>query len=380
MKIKSIKTTPLLCKFKQPYHWAQGVALGAPVILIRIETDAGIIGIGECTASPDCPTVLSILEDAIPAFIDQSAYDGNRLIWNHYQHGFNARGTGSAPRFFSQAMAGIELALWDAIGKAANQPLHRLLGGKVRDEVRYFGFIQGDTAEELSVHAKSLVKQGFEVLYLKIGRGDELDVEIIGAVRKAIGDRRLRLDANEAWDMLRARRMFERLKPFDPEFIEQPVPGRTGAEGLARLRAVTDIPLAADQTIYSPEDVYDICRHRSADVIVMGLHETCGVVRFRKAAAIAEAVGVNICLHGVFETGITTCAANQVAATVSNMDDGNQIMWQLLAEDIVASPNLVPANGALPIGEKPGLGFDLDEDAVARATEAYRRGRVETAS
>ena len=117
---------------------------------------------------------------------------------------------------------------------------------------------------------------------------------------------------------------------------------------------------------------YDICRNRAADVIVLGLHETCGVVRFRKAAAVAEAAGVNICLHGVFETGITTCASNQVAATITNMDDGNQIMWQLLAEDIVTSPNLVPKDGALPIVDAPGLGFELDRDAVARAAKSYR--------
>ena len=138
--------------------------------------------------------------------------------------------------------------------------------------------------------------------------------------------------------------MFAKLKPFDPEFIEQPVPGRMGSEALAKLRAVTDVPIAADQTVYAPDDVYDICRNRAADVIVLGLHETCGVIRFRKAAAIAEAAGVNICLHGVFETGITTCASNQVAATSGNMDDGNQIMWQLLAEDIVAAPGLTPAD------------------------------------
>ena len=100
---------------------------------------------------------------------------------------------------------------------------------------------------------------------------------------------------------------------------------------------MTNIPIAADQTVYSADDVYDGLPHRSADVIVLGLHETCGVVRFRKAAAVAEAASVNICLHGVFETGITTCAANQVAATLSNMDDGNQIMWHPLAEDIVTS-------------------------------------------
>jgi L-alanine-DL-glutamate epimerase-like enolase superfamily enzyme len=375
MKITKITTTPLLCKFRQPYHWAQGVNWAAPVILIEVETDQGITGIGESVASPGIEPVLAIIQDAIPHFIGKSAYDGNRTIAEYYRLGFNSRGTGSAPRYFSQAMAGIELALWDAIGKAAGQPLHRILGGAVRDEVRYFGFVQGDTPKELATHARALVKQGFEVVYVKVGRGEALDLEIAQAVRRAIGGARLRLDANEVWDVMEARRMFERLKPYDPEFIEQPVPGPAGSEILARLRAVTGIPIAADQSVYTPEDVYDICRNRSADVIVLGLHETGGVVRFRKAAAIAEAAGVRICLHGVFETGITTCASNQVAATIANMDDGNQIMWQLLKEDIVESPSLKPVKGALPISDKPGLGFELDRDAVARAAEVYRKQR-----
>lgn len=372
MKITNIHLTPLHCAFKQPYHWSLGVTYGAPVILVEIETDVGVTGIGESVASPVHAPVLAILEDAVPLFIGQSVYDSNRLIWDYYQHGFNAKGTGRAPRYFSQAMTGIELALWDAIGKQAKLPLHQLLGGKVRDKLEYFGFIQGDTPAELALHAGELVRQGFKVLYVKIGRGAELDVDIVGAIRKKIGSKvRLRLDANEAWDMLTARRMFEALEPFDPEFIEQPVPAPTGPEGLARLRAVTKTPIAADQTVYSPEDVYDICRNRSADVIILGMHETCGVVRFRKAAAIAEAAGLNICIHGVFETGITTSATNQVAATINNMDDGNQIMGQLLVEDIISRPDLVPKNGALPIGDLPGLGFEINRDAVSRAAEAY---------
>lgn len=372
MKIVDIKTTPLFCKFTQPYHWSQGINYGASVILIEIETDQGITGIGESVASPTAETVLAIIRDAIPSFVGKSAYDGNRLIWKYYQSGFNAKGTGSAPRYFSQAMAGIELALWDAIGKAADQPLHRILGGAVHDSIRYFGFVQGDSPQELSAHARELKSQGFQVLYVKTGRGDDLDIEIVSSVRKAIGNSRLRLDTNEAWDMLTARRMFEKLKPFDIEFIEQPVPARAGSEALANLRRVVNIPIAADQTVYAPDDVYDICRNRAADVIVLGLHETCGVVRFRKAAAIAEAAGINICLHGVFETGITTCASNQVAATINNIDDGNQIMWQLLAEDLIESPSLVPIKGALPLSNESGLGFELDRDAVGRAAEAYR--------
>ena len=182
----------------------------------------------------------------------------------------------------------------------------------------------------------------------------------------------MRLDANEAWDPLAAIRMIRKLAAFDPEFIEQPTPSGS-IEALAHVKQSVPIAIAADQTVHTPSDVFEVCRLRAADVIVLGLHETGGVLGMRKAAAVAESVGINICLHGVFESGITTCAANQVAATLPNLDDGNQIMCQLLVEDIVAGPRLVPEQGRVPVGDGPGLGFELDRDAVARAAERYRR-------
>jgi muconate cycloisomerase len=373
MKITAIRTTPLFCRFKQPYHWAQGVNYGAPIILIEVETDAGIVGIGESVASPEIAPVLAILDYAIPFFVGERAHDSARLIAKCYQAGFNARGTGSAPRYFAQAISGIELALWDAVGKAAGEPLHRLLGGAVHDRIHYFAFVQGDTPEELAAHAKSLVDDGFSVIYVKVGRGMDLDLRIVAAVREAIGDRRLRLDANEAWDMLTARTMFHKLERFDIEFIEQPLPARAGSAALAKLRASTGIPIAADQTVYSPDDVYDICRSDAADVITLGMHETGGAGRYRKAAAVAEAAGLNVCIHGVFETGITTCATNQVASTIPNLDDGNQIMWQLLERDIVRQPDLTPVEGSIAVGDRPGLGFELDPEAVAAAAAAFKR-------
>jgi len=374
MKITAVRATPLAVPFKETHVTWTGNYSAKSTLLIEIETDAGITGIGECSASPTHAPILAILEDALPRFAGQSIYDVNRLIWSYYQYGFNAKGIGRAPRYFSQAMAGIELAAWDAIGKQAKLPVHQLLGGKLRESIEYFGFVQGDTPAELAAHAAELQRQGFKVLYIKVGRGNDLDLAIVSEIRKAVGPKaRLRLDANEAWDMLNARRMFDNLYPFDPEFIEQPVSAATGPEGLARLRAVTDTPIAADQTVYCAEDAYDIVRCRAADVIVLGLHETCGILRFRKAAAVAEAAGVNICIHGVFETGITTSATIQAAATIGNLDDGNQIMWQLLQEDIIARPSLIPRDGALPISDLPGLGFELNADAVKRAAEAYKK-------
>ena len=108
-------------------------------------------------------------------------------------------------------------------------------------------------------------------------------------------------------------------------------------------------------------------------MIVLGVHETGGISRFCKAAAIAEAAGINICLHGLYETGITTCAMNQVATTIANLDDGNQYMNHFLTEDIVEKPHLTLKAGRLPVSKGPGLGFELNFDAVARATEAHKK-------
>ena len=371
MKITDIRTTPLFLTFKQPYHWAQGVNEGTEIVLVEVESDAGITGIGEAAGTPGAATVEALIQTLAQTYIGQSPFDMARLAETAYQAHIGAIGVGGAQRFANQGFAGLELALWDLIGKAKGEPVHRLLGGAMHDAIQYFAFPQGETPAELAEAARVAVEADYPVIYLKIGRGRELDIEIAAQVRAVIGARRLRLDANEAWDVLTAVDMIRRLAPYEPEFIEQPVSSRK-LEALVQVRNSVDVPLAADQVNYTPGEVYQTCLRKAADVITLGLHETGGILAFRKAAAIAEAAGLNICLHGIFESGITTCAANQAAATIPNLDDANQIMWQLLAEDLITAPDLTPVAGRLPVVAGPGLGFELDHDAVARAAERYR--------
>jgi muconate cycloisomerase len=360
MKIADIRLTPLFCRFKQPYVWAQGVNEGTEVILDELLTEKGIVGIGESVASPGIGPVLSILEAARERFIGQPVHDSSRLTAEFYRWGFNARGTGSAPRYYAEAMTGIDLALWDAIGKAAGLPLHSYWAAA--REASSISACSGHSAN--AHHARALVP-GLRSS-LKVGRG-EIDVANARG-QKSIGNARLRL-ANGLGAA--ARRTFDDSHldiSSSNSSAQRHRPARTGGP-----RANTTIPIASDQANFSPEEVYHACRIGAADVITLGLHETLGITRYRKAAAIAEAAGLNLCIHGVFETGITTSASNQVAATLANMDDGNQIMWQLLAEDIVKSPDLTPRRGALPISDKPGLGFELDRAAVRRAAAAHKR-------
>ncbi len=372
MKITEIRTTPIFLPYKIRYHWAQGTIDGAELILVEVHTDEGITGYGESVGSPSAGAIEAHLAKAAGYCIGHDPFENSGLMHLVYQALFQAMGTCSSPRYAGQVLAGLEMALWDVMGKATGKPAHQLLGGARRNHVQYFGFPQGDTAEELAAGAKALADDGCEVIYVKVGRGDALDLEIVAKVREAIGNRRLRLDPNEHWDPLTAGRMIPQVAAYGIEFIEQPTSSES-INALLQVKGSSAVAIAADQSAFTPSDVFEVCRRRAADMIVLGLHETGGLTRFCKAAHIAEAAGINICLHGLYESGITTCASIQAAAAIANLDDGNQYMNHFLVEDIVAAPDLALNNGQLPVFTGPGLGFELDEDAVARAAEAHRK-------
>ena len=372
MQISQIVTTPLWIPYKRPYHFAQGTIHGAGVILIEVRTDEGVVGYGESIATPSAEGIQAYLARAAALCIGRSPFENARLMGEIYNTLFELEGTCSAPRFSGQVLAGLEMALWDVMGKACARPVHELLGGAVRDEVRYFGFPQGATAEEVAAEARRLAASGCDVIFVKVGRGDELDMEIVSQVRAAIGpDRRLRLDPNEHWQPVRAARMIGRLLQYDIELIEQPTHAES-LDALARVRAASPVAIAADQSIFTPVDAFNACRQHAADLLVVGPHETGGLLRFNKVAYIAEAANIDVCIHGLYETGITTMAANHAAAITPNLDDGNQYMNDLLAWDIVRSPDLTLQRGKLPVFGGPGLGFELDRDAVERAAQACR--------
>ncbi|NNE22058.1 MAG: mandelate racemase/muconate lactonizing enzyme family protein [Rhizobiales bacterium] len=357
--------------YKQPYHWSQGIVHAACVVLVEVQTNEGVTGYGECIGTPSAPAIEAHLRLAEGMCLNRSPFENARLMKEVYHALFESFGTCSSPRYAGQLLAGLEMALWDVMGKASGRAVHELLGGAVRDEIQYFGFPQGETAQEVAAWAKQLADEGCSVFYVKVGRGDALDLEVVEQVRAVIGpDCRLRLDPNEHWGRLTASRMIPKVAEFDIEFIEQPTHCES-ISALAQVRQASPVAIAADQAVFTPAEVYDVCRENAADLIVLGLHETGGITNFRKAAHIAEAAGINICTHGLYETGITTCAMNQAAATIVNLDDGNQYMNHFLQWDIVKHPNLELKNGRLPVLTGPGLGFQLDDDAVERAKELY---------
>lgn len=371
MKITQIKTAALFVPYSQPFYWAHGVIDGASVVLVEVHTDAGIVGFGESIAAPSAHAIMACLQSIVPGCIGQDPFANARLIDAASLALSQTVGTGGSPRFTAQVLSGLEMALWDLMGKATGRAVHELLGGAVRDDIRYFGFAQGESAAAVAADAARLASEGFEVIYFKVGRGDALDLATAAAVRAAIGPgTRMRVDPNEHWTPAHASRMIRALTAFDVEIVEQPT-SAASISSLAQVRANSPIAIAADQSVCTPFEAYEMCRQQAADLLVVGVHEAGGLARWSKVAHIAEMAGINVCVHGLYETGITTCASNQIAATIVNLDDANQHMQRFLAWDLVKGPDLTPRGGRLPVLGGPGLGFEIDWSGVERARQAW---------
>ena len=368
MKITQLKTTRLAIEHKTIYHYSLGAPRGCNSILVEIETDDGITGIGEVTGGQQIDALDVFLRSAEPLLIGESPFNIERFLDRFYRH---QKLTRLLP-FAANLSCGIEMAMWDIIGKATGQPVHRLLGGKFHDAIDFFGFVQGRQPEEMADHASCLYHDGFDVIYYKVGYSAADDLAITKKLREKLGDEAvLRPDINELYSVGEARRLIQKMADYQVDWVEQPV-GVYDIEGMALLRRMVPVPLAIDQGANTLEEVIQAIRREAADVYVVGFHETGGLLGLKKAAACLQAANLPLNRHGVVgETGISTLASLQVLATIPNITTGNQVMHQLLAEDIVVDGLLDFDGGRIAVPDRPGLGIELDRDRVEKFARAY---------
>jgi muconate cycloisomerase len=367
MRIAQITATPIALPLERPFHWRSGVQEGVNLVLFAVETNEGVTGYGESICE-DPAAVVSYGNLMARAFVGRSPGDVEAILGTLWREG-RAR---VLPRFSLQILSGMECACWDALGKGLGVPAATFLGGRVNDEVDFMAFPQGDTAEELARDAAALAAEGHRVVYIKVGRGHRDDGEVVGAVRDAIGpEPLLRVDPNEAWDVPGAVDAIKRLEQFDLDWVEQPVAAGNVA-GLAWVRRRVETKIAADQAVHTTPELRAVLEQGAADVIVLGSHESGGLWRWRQMAYLAESYGLPLNRHACPESAISTFAALQLMATLPNQTIGNQVMHHLLAEQLVTTPIEI-AGGRTAVPTAPGLGFEIDLDAVERARERYER-------
>ncbi|HEX4746020.1 MAG TPA: mandelate racemase/muconate lactonizing enzyme family protein [Gaiellaceae bacterium] len=367
MRITAVRSTPLAIPLERPFHWASGRQRGANLVLWTVETDEGVDGHGEsiCEEPAAIEAYGRIVADW---FVGRSPGDVEEILaalWREGRWRFT-------PHFTNQIVSGIEGACWDAWGKVHDAPVSSFLGERARDEIDLMAFPQGETAEEVATHAAELVADGGAgVVYCKVGRPDAGDEEIVSAVRAAVGPGPLlRVDANEAWGVEEAVERIGALEPYGLDWVEQPV-AADDVSGLAEVRRSVGTKIAADQAVFTAGELRHVLEKDAADVVVVGHHETGGVLRLRQLASLADEHDVLVNRHACVESEISTLTAAQAAACIPNLTIGNQAMHQLLAEPLVRTD--VASVGSLRVPDVPGMGIELDLDAVERARERYER-------
>lgn len=366
MKITRIETIPVDIPINpaRAIQGGRGAHTVSPFLMLRVHTDEGIVGLGEVSCTPvwsgeDSLTASHIIDDFLaPVLIGQNPTDIERLT---------ARlRTAVANHPFTKS--GIEMALWDILGKVAGLPVYRLLGGPVRDVVPTKFSISGVEPTRAADIARYAVDQGFRAMKVKVGIEPEGDVARVRAVREAVGpDIRLGVDANGGWSPRTAIQTIRRLMEFGILFAEQPVPP-VDVAWLADVRRHVDVPIMADESVYTLQDAMALARAGAADVLSVYVGKGGGIGPARKVAAVAEAAGLTCTVGSNLEMGVASAAMIHLAMATPGIGAEEfpcDILGPFFYEgDVLAEPLPIRGGEARPL-EKPGLGVELDDDRLA---------------
>lgn len=348
--------------FNQPLAWGSGSRPAATRLVVELTLANGTRGYGEtiCLLEFIEPVLVNtVLPIALGHTArDVEAFTRHVLGAGYYHH----------KRAAVMAMAAVEMAMWDARGRQLREPLHALWGGAYRREVEVSAYLFGTDATALTDATRRFLDAGYRSFKVKIGMTEASDITNVEAVRRVCGSHALRADVNSAWTPGTARRTLEKLRPFDLQYVEQPLE-LDDLEGHAQLRRSQPVPIALDESAYTLADVGNIVRAGAADVILLDPHEIGGLWQTLKAAAIAEAAGIPVTLHSGGELGFSQAAYVHLAASIPNLSISIDSERAYLQDDVVTEPPRI-VDGVFRLPCEPGLGVEPDFERIKQRAAA----------
>jgi glucarate dehydratase len=358
LKITKVEHWLVRVPFTEDILWGSGRRIGTTRLVCRIETDAGISGWGETISL--IAAVPAVFADIVaPLAIGYPVADVERL----HRHVLGA-GYYHHKRAAVMAIAALEMAMWDALGKQARLPVYALWGGRWRQDVEAAAYLFVNDTGALAERLGRFLDAGYGTFKVKIGFDEKTDIALAETARRLIGTHPLRLDVNGAWTPGTAKRQLERLRGLDPAYVEQPLE-LDDLAGHALLRQASPVPIALDESAYTLADVGNIVRASAADVVLLDPHEAGGLWQTLKAAAICEAVGIPVTLHSGAELALSQAAYLHLAASIPNLTLAIDTERVYLGGDISPAPPRL-ADGRFTVPEAPGLGVEIDPELVAR--------------
>ncbi len=365
MRLSAVEVVPYALEFERPYATARGTLERREMVLLRLVSDAGPVGLGEGVP-------LSLRGGADLAAVERGIRKGTRRLARADLSDFAGAEpllaavdafihTVAGRRLPAPARAAIEMAIFDLAGKAAGRPLWSLLGAEQASPVVCNATLIAAGAEAVADDAERWAARGFRTFKLKLGARD--DVAVVRAVRERLGpDARIRVDANGAWSVDEALGVLRLIEPLGIELVEQPVADRSG---MARLTEAVPMLVAADETVVRVKDAERAKRDRACDLATVKLSKVGGI---GEANGIAERLPVYLSSALDGPVGIAAAAHAAQALTFSGpaADLAHGLATQLLFAATIATRQCSLLDGALHLPDGPGLGVEIDDDALAR--------------
>jgi L-alanine-DL-glutamate epimerase-like enolase superfamily enzyme len=335
-----------------PYQNRYRAGTHKEALLVRLETDTGLVGWGE---TPD-------------DWINRS-FEGTPVDRLRQQvlgrDPFDLEAWYAENTLGSYLASAVEMAMYDLIGHATRQPLYKLLGGAVRKQIELAACMGIRPYAEAKAIARQYVEQGFTTLKTKAGRDAAEDLEMVRGIRDGAGDRlKLRIDPNMGYSPEVALQLARDLERYNLEYFEQPMHLTLIAES-ARMRRQTRTPLALNESVTTPEVVLQILQLRAADVLLPDTYQCGGILAVKKEADMCTAAGVPCVFHCAHDLGLKTAAMLHVVASTPAFKLANDCTYYGLESDILTSPHVIE-RGRMNVPEGPGLGVTVDEAKLAK--------------
>jgi L-alanine-DL-glutamate epimerase-like enolase superfamily enzyme len=347
-------------------------AYGAPYgFVVKVTTASGLIGFGESDTMPSiaaavvhAPYLNEMMSGLAYVLAGTDATDPP-AAWQRMADATLNFGRDGITR---HAMAAIDIALWDIKGKAEKKPVHALIGGARRDRVRaYASHPLGETLSETAAHARRFVEQGFSAVkfgWHPLGPDPENDEVIVRTLREAIGpDVDLLIDGGMAWDADTAIRRCERFRAYNLFWLEEPLQAYN-VQGYAKLKQEARIPIAAGEMAATYAELSWLIEARAVDILQVDVSRT-GLTEAMRIAALAERFGIP-CVNHTYSYLLNAAVSLHFAAAVHET-----VLFECQAtpnaiRDALDREQLKPRDGWVMVPSRPGLGVEVDEEALKR--------------
>jgi L-alanine-DL-glutamate epimerase-like enolase superfamily enzyme len=389
MKITKVEAYWLRCPIPEnkQHRSDYGLLTAFDTTLVVITTENGLQGFGEAKAavgsSGVCASIVSCVEHELaPILIGQDACNIN-LLWERMYNGVRDHYAIKRGRTFPilgnrgltiSAISGVDMALWDLLGKSLNAPVSKLLGGAIREKMETYASGGWASAENIGEQLRSYTAKGFQAIKMRVGVMDETvdySIERVKAARAGLGANiKIMADAHGTFSVPEAKRFCKGVEDCNLYWMEEPI-SPDNKKGTAEVRASTIIPIAAGESEFTRFDMRDLVDLRAVDVLQPDAAIIGGITEAWRVASLAAAYQLELAPHCwgsafSFMAGVNVAFASPSAAIIEFSAGGNPMMYDLVEENIEVKDGYIDAPTA------PGLGLNVNWDFVREYRQDHR--------